>query len=125
MCAIFDREILAFNEAMTAQFLEERHGHIARCTRCTKQATQTICPPRLLRHRRERPCDTRAHEREELAPPHRFPRHSITLSARATSVAGTVTPIALAVLRLITSSNLLACSTGKSFGRAPLRMRSM
>ena len=35
------------------------------------------------------------------------PRHSITLSARATNVAGTVTPIPLAVLRLITSSNLV------------------
>jgi hypothetical protein len=33
--------------------------------------------------------------------------HSITLSARATNVAGTVTPIALAVLRLITSSNFV------------------
>jgi hypothetical protein len=42
------------------------------------------------------------------------PRHSITLSARATNVAGTVTPIALTVLRLITSSNLVACSTGMS-----------
>ena len=29
--------------------------------------------------------------------------YSITLSARATNIAGTVTPIALAVLRLITS----------------------
>src|SRR3974377_1999887 len=50
--------------------------------------------------------------------------YSITLSARANNASGTVTPIALAVLRLITSSNLLACSTGKSFGWAPLRMRS-
>jgi hypothetical protein len=28
---------------------------------------------RLLRHRSERPCDSRAHKRDELAPPHRFP----------------------------------------------------
>jgi len=40
--------------------------------------------------------------------------HSITLSARATSAGGTVTPSALAVLRLIASSNLLGCSTGIS-----------
>jgi hypothetical protein len=40
--------------------------------------------------------------------------YSITLSARATNIAGTVTPIALAVLRLITSSNLVGCSTGMS-----------
>ena len=47
--------------------------------------------------------------------------HSITLSARATNVAGTVTPIPLAVLRLITSSNLVACSTGMSATLVPRR----
>ena len=41
-------------------------------------------------------------------------RYSINLSARTNSVSGTVTPIALAVLRLITSSNLVGCSTGTS-----------
>ena len=45
--------------------------------------------------------------------------YSITLSARATNVAGTVTPSALAVLRLITSSNLVGCSTGMSAGLMP------
>src|SRR6266849_2997345 len=38
--------------------------------------------------------------------------HSITSSARATRAGGTVTPMALAVLRLITRSNLNGCSTG-------------
>jgi len=42
------------------------------------------------------------------------PRYSITLSARTNNASGTVTPIALAVLRLITSSNLVGCSTGMS-----------
>jgi hypothetical protein len=36
----------------------------------------------------------------------RLTSYSITLSARTNSAGGTVTPIALAVLRLITSSNL-------------------
>ena len=40
--------------------------------------------------------------------------HSITLSARTNNASGTVTPIALAVFRLITSSNLVGCSTGMS-----------
>jgi hypothetical protein len=35
-----------------------------------------------------------------------------------------VSPSALAVLRLITSSNFVGCSTGRSAGRAPFRMRS-
>src|SRR6516225_5959951 len=45
--------------------------------------------------------------------------HSITLSARANNASGTVTPIAFAVLRLITSSNLVGCSTGMSAGLTP------
>src|SRR5262249_37157971 len=50
--------------------------------------------------------------------------HSITSSARAISVAGTSRPSALAVLRLITSSNVVGAWTGKSAGFAPRRMRS-
>ena len=58
---------------------------------------------RLLRARRERPRGRRAAEqRDELAPP-----HSITSSARASSVGGTSRPSALAVLRLMSSSNLV------------------
>jgi hypothetical protein len=45
--------------------------------------------------------------------------HSITLSARSTSPAGTSCPIALAVWRLITSSNRVGCSTGMSAGAIP------
>jgi hypothetical protein len=48
--------------------------------------------------------------------------HSITSSARAKNIAGTVKPIALAVLRLMTSSNFVGNSTGKSPGLAPLRI---
>jgi len=59
-----------------------------------------------------------AEQRDELAP-----LHSITSSARASSIGGTVTPSVLAVSALMTSSNLLACTTGRSAGFAPLRMR--
>ena len=47
--------------------------------------------------------------------------YSITSSARATSVGGTTRPRALAVFILITSSNLVGISTGRSAGLAPLR----
>ena len=50
--------------------------------------------------------------------------HSITLSAWIRSVGGMVIPRALAVLRLITNWNVLGCSTGRSPGLAPLRIRS-
>jgi hypothetical protein len=52
------------------------------------------------------------------------PDHSITSSARATSVAGTSMPSILAVCRLMTNSNLVGCRTGRSAGFPPLRMRS-
>ena len=52
-------------------------------------------------------------------------RYSITLSARARSVGGTVRPRALALLRLIRSSKAVGCSTGRSAGFAPLRILSM
>src|SRR6185503_10765869 len=52
------------------------------------------------------------------------PSHSITASARASRVGGTSMPIALAVLRLITNSNLVGCSTGISAGLVPRRILS-
>src|SRR5262249_45056749 len=41
------------------------------------------------------------------------PHHSITSSARASRVEGTLTPSALAASRLIVSSNLVGCRNGK------------
>jgi hypothetical protein len=49
--------------------------------------------------------------------------YSMTSSARAARVDGTSMPSALAVERLMTSSNLVERTTGKSAGLAPLRMR--
>src|SRR5262249_32782240 len=77
-------------------------------------------PLALLGLRRERPSRRRAAEkRDELAP-----LHSITSSARASSVGGTSRPRALAVLRLIAISNLVGACTGRSAAFSPLRMRS-
>src|SRR5262245_27763177 len=74
----------------------------------------------LLRARCERPRGSRAaQQRDELAA-----LHSITSSARARTVSGTVRPRALAVLRLTMSSSLVDNSTGSSLGLAPLKMRS-
>ncbi len=46
----------------------------------------------------------------------------ITSSARRSSDGGIVIPSVLAVLRLMTSSNFVGCSTGRSAGLAPLRI---
>src|SRR5262249_10455721 len=73
----------------------------------------------LLRARRERPSCCAAEHCDELAP-----LHSITSSASASSRSGTLRPSAFAVFRLITSSNLVGCWTGRSDALAPLRILS-
>jgi hypothetical protein len=50
--------------------------------------------------------------------------YSITSSARASRVGGTVRPSTLAVLRLCASSYLVGFCTGRSAGFSPFRMRS-
>src|SRR5262249_50947836 len=73
----------------------------------------------LLRARRERPRGRRAAEqRDELAAP-----HSITSSAIASTPGGMVRPSIRAIWALMTSSNLVDCTTGRSAGFAPLTMR--
>jgi hypothetical protein len=50
-------------------------------------------------------------------------RYSITSSANASSVAGTVMPSASAVRIFTMNSNLVACRIGRSVGFSPLRTR--
>jgi hypothetical protein len=50
--------------------------------------------------------------------------HSTTSSTVARKLCGKVTPRAFAVFRLITSSNLVGCSIGKSAGLTPRAIRS-
>src|SRR5262245_48216974 len=64
-----------------------------------------------------RPADERRDERATL--------HSITSSASDSRLSEILTPSALAVLRLITVSNFVGCSTGRSAGFAPLRIRAV
>src|SRR5262249_19682311 len=76
-------------------------------------------PPVRLRARHKRPPRCASEKRDECAPP-----HSITSSARASRLGGTVRPSAFAVLRLITISIFVARWTGRSAGFSPLRMRA-
>src|SRR6516162_3156783 len=73
---------------------------------------------RLLRAHHERPAGCAAEKRDERAP-----LHSITSSARASSLSGIWRPSAFAVLRLMINSSFVACMTGRSAGFSPLRMR--
>src|SRR5439155_5378981 len=72
-------------------------------------ASTTTLPPRQAGPTKDAPMDCTFKD-----------DHSITLSARSTRPAGTSCPIAWALLRLITSSNVVGCSTGRSAGFAPL-----
>src|SRR5262249_44039334 len=63
---------------------------------------------RLLRARHHRPSRRAAEQRDEVAP-----SHSITSSAAASSLSGTVRPSALAVLRLRVVSYLVGAWTGR------------
>src|SRR5258708_20269340 len=105
--AILDPDVAAIGPAELAERIEERRGvGLTFSIGLRVVRHQHADPPRLLRARRERPGRRRAAEkRDEIAAP-----HSITSSARASKIGGTSMPSALAVLRLMTSSNLLASS---------------
>src|SRR5262245_23847871 len=82
---------------------------------------------RNMRHRRQR--GSARCQMQELSSVGKFhlnlpSRHSITSSARASTVAGISRPSALAVLRLMTSWYLVGACTGRSPGFSPFRMRS-
>src|SRR5262249_27955315 len=108
-------DVAGFDQA-SAERIGNARGAVSRPT--ADKADDRQC--RLLRPRRERPRRRGAEQRDERAPP-----HSITSSARASMIGGISRPIALAVLTLITSVNLVGRSIGKSAALAPLRMRSM
>src|SRR5262249_35679558 len=120
--AKFDPEIAAFSPPQlrkrTPESCEPRlRSPIA--LRIGHQHADQPHPVRLLRTRRKRPRNRRAAEHRD----ERAPFHSTTSSAATSSFSGTVRPSILAVEALMTSSNLLDCTTGKSAGFAPLRMR--
>src|SRR6266404_9476523 len=89
-------------------------------------ALDLVSPPLpvadALPDRREHACPDCARAEDGAAGANLGCAHSMTSSARARIDGGTVSPRALAVLRLTTSSNLVGCSTGKSAGLAPLRI---
>src|SRR6202044_156458 len=87
---------------------------------CSDEDADAPHPAALLRPRSHRPQQRHrraAEKRNDLAPP-----HSITSSARASSVGGISTPSERAVFKLRMNSNLVACRTGRSAGLVPLRM---
>src|SRR5262245_46525735 len=89
------RDGTTLDPAAFAQLLH-KHGHpLGIGRRCgLAQVPDGRQLPRLLRSRCERPHRRAAEQSDEIAPPN----HSITSSAMASSLSGTVRPSALAVL---------------------------
>src|SRR5262245_63492735 len=114
---VLDRHVLALDVADFLEASTERSAKLRGAFRRAGGDESNDRHRRLLRVRRERPCCRAAEQRDERAAP-----HSITSSAMASRPGGMVRPSALAVLRLITNSNLVDCTTGKSAGFAPLRI---
>src|SRR5262249_51224354 len=125
--ACFNDDVLIFDPAIAAEPLRKGllefprrwiSGH--RTERSLgKQTNPVLC--RLLCLGGERRGEETARKRAEEHPAR---RHWITSSARCSSDGGIVRPSAFAVLRLITSSNLVGCSTGRSAGLAPFTILS-
>src|SRR5215471_16736063 len=118
--AIFDRDILALDMTGLGQSLAERSD--CRCIRpwCVTAKETDYRQPLLLRSHLP---DYRPKQQSdrEIAPHH----YSMTSSARARTDGGIVSPSALAVLRLTTSSNRVGCWAGVSPGRAPFSILSI
>src|SRR5262245_23541521 len=119
-----DVDIAALQPATAFEPLAE--CHVARpafasgCGQEHVHAPHPLALLALLRARRQRPpCRRAADQRDELAA-----FHSINSSARSKNASGIFSPNALAVVRLITRSNLVGCSTGMSPGFAPRRILS-
>jgi len=116
----FNDDVLSLDVAAFAQPGPESLVRHRSAPRGGEQHANSVHSPCVLRRCRLWPgCRRAAEKRDELAP-----FHSITSSTRASTLAGISRPSAFAVLRLTTSSYLLAACTGRSAGFSPLRMRS-
>src|SRR5262245_6881504 len=105
-------DIGSLDVAQPPELLAERFEGIGECVRILPQKTDTVHLAGLLRTRGERPHRRAAEQGDELA----TSDHSITSSAATSMAGGTVSPSALAVLRLTTVSNLVGACTGRSAG---------
>jgi len=112
--AVFDRHVLPLNKAGPLETLPE----LGRVVRTSRSGDKMCMKPTIG----IAGCCARAASGHAAAAQlrsvmkSRRAAHSITSSARASSVGGITRPSALAVLRLITSWYLDACSTGRSAG---------
>jgi hypothetical protein len=80
------------------------------------------CPLRPESNHRQSKCDPSICAISDRTQRSKIRAYSITSSASSCNALGTSTPSNLAVCALMTNSNLVDCTTGKSAGFAPLRI---
>src|SRR5262249_47572478 len=117
--AVFDGDVATLDETRCTETLTECGHNEVRVARRQTAEEADHGHRRLLRARRERQRRRAAEQRDEMAS-----FHSITSSVRSRNDSGIVRPRALAVVRLMTRSNFVGCSTGISAGLAPRRILS-
>ena len=117
--SVFDRNIPADDKAPLLQSVQEPGPQRCFGLRGAAAEISNDRQARLRRGPKRRKRGRAADQREELAAFH----YSMTSSARSNTVCGIVSPSAFAVSRLMTSSKRVDCTTGKSAGAAPFRMR--
>src|SRR5262245_14742234 len=113
-------QVLAILEAVDLQLVDEgfvKRGATKRYAGTAEKADARDSVGRLRSHH-QRPRGRATEPRDERAP-----FHSMTSSARASSIGGTARLSIRAVSALMISSNLVDCTTGKSAGLTPLSMR--
>src|SRR3954464_3856455 len=108
--AVLDHDILTVDKACFFQPLARR-GQKVRGVRESSASKETDHRNRLLRPRHKRPRSRTCKARDEFPP-----LHSITSSARTSSVGGTSRPSAFAAFRLRVVSYLVGACTGRSAG---------
>src|SRR5262245_36485722 len=115
---LFNNDVLTLDVTCLLEPVEQRDDEFA--LDIQEKTNPRNFPPRLLRARRKRPSRRRAAEQgDKLAS-----FHSTSSSARSRNDSGIVRPSALAVVRLMTRSNFVGCSTGMSAGLAPCKILS-
>ena len=118
---VFDNEVLPLNPSLIAKALAKGlQKHLGGTTRSQIPDARDLARLLLRESSHARRRQSECCKSDELPPP-----HSITSSARARRVGGKRSPSKSAALRLTTSSILVGCSTGRSDGFAPLKIRSM
>src|SRR5712692_8048182 len=119
--SIFDHEVATLDVTEVTQSLTEGLAQVGIRGQVERQEAYSSDLGRLLGLNGEGRGEKAARHRTEECPPMHY---WSTSSARWSNEGGIVSPSALAVLRLMTSSNFVGCSTGRSPGLAPLRILS-